>query len=192
MCPREGLTPPRLLADAMLGKLARWLRLLGYDTLYLQADDALLAHRARSEGRILLTRDRELAKRRGLETLLISSEILEEQLVQVLQAIGAPPEPARPRCMECNALLRELTPAEARGQVPIYVAQTQTEFHQCPTCLKITWPGTHWDGIQQRLERVRKTNSAICHLVKSAQVTPAPDTIRDGIGTPYRRKPAPR
>ncbi|MCD4738505.1 MAG: Mut7-C RNAse domain-containing protein [Anaerolineae bacterium] len=147
---------PRLLADAMLGKLARWLRLLGYDTLYLQADDALLAHRARCEERLLLTRDHELAERRGLDTLLISSEVLEEQLGQVLRAIGAPLEPARPRCMECNSPLRELTVAEARGQVPTYVAQTQTEFHQCPTCQRITWPGTHWDGIQQRLERVRK------------------------------------
>ncbi|MEA3310203.1 MAG: Mut7-C RNAse domain-containing protein [Chloroflexota bacterium] len=155
MCSQEENAAPSLLADAMLGKLARWLRLLGYDTLYLQVDDALLAHRARSEGRILLTRDRELVKRRGLHFLLISSEILEEQLVQVLQAVGPPPEPAGPRCMECNTPLREIPLAEARSQVPIYVAQTQTEFRQCPTCQRITWPGTHWDGIQQRLERVR-------------------------------------
>ena len=156
MLSQEAQSQPRLLADAMLGKLARWLRLLGYDTDYLQAEDELLAHRARNEGRILLTRDHELAARRGLETLLISSEELETQLVQVMQAIGPPPEPDQPRCMECNKPLTELAPAEVQGEVPIYVSQTETEFRQCPTCQKITWPGTHWDNIQQRLARVRQ------------------------------------
>ena len=149
--------PPPLLADAMLGKLARWLRLLGYDTVYLHAelaDDALLAHRARAEGRVLLTRDHELARRRGLETLLIHAQALDEQLTQVIQALGLPPDGAQPRCMACNAPLEELTPEDAAPHVPPYVAQTQTEFRRCPACSNITWPGTHWDNIQARLRSI--------------------------------------
>jgi len=138
----------------MLGKLARWLRLLGYDTLYLQADDDLLAHRARAEGRILLTRDQELARRRGLETLLIHAQILDEQLAQVVETLGPPPPAAAPRCMACNVPLEEITAAEAKPYVPSYVAQTQTAFRRCPVCGKVTWPGTHWDDIQARLESI--------------------------------------
>ena len=85
----------RLLADGMLGRLAKWLRLLGYDTAYdNHADDAELARRARAEGRVLLTRDRELSRRRGLRTLLIQSEVLEEQVQEVQNALG--PHPTRP------------------------------------------------------------------------------------------------
>jgi hypothetical protein len=149
-------TPP-LLADAMLGKLARWLRLLGYDTVYLhadQADDDLLAYRARAESRVLLTRDHELAKRRGLETLLIHAQTLDEQLIQVVQTLGPPADGTSPRCMACNAPLEEITPAEAEPHVPPYVAQTQTEFQRCPACGNITWPGTHWDNIQARLQSI--------------------------------------
>lgn len=153
----ETVPAPRLLADAMLGKLARWLRLIGYDTVYLradQADDDLLAHRTRAEDRILLTRDHELANRRGLETLLIHAQTLDAQLAQVIKTLGPPPDGAPPRCMACNVPLEEITPEEAKPHVPPYVAQTQTEFRRCPACGKITWPGTHWDDIQARLRPI--------------------------------------
>jgi hypothetical protein len=150
----EGSEVPPLLADAMLGKLARWLRLLGYDTVYMHDEDIAIAYRARAEGRVLLTRDRELAKRRGLETVLVEAQQLEPQLAQVVGEVGRPPAEALPRCMECNAPLEEITREEARPHVPPYVARTQHEFRRCPKCGRITWPGTHWEGIRQRLDRV--------------------------------------
>ena len=98
--------PLRLLADGMLGRLAKWLRLMGYDTAYDNAaDDHELARRSRAEGRVLLTRDTELAGRRGLRTLLIQSEILEEQEQEVQDALGPSPHPALSRCTVCNAEL---------------------------------------------------------------------------------------
>ncbi|RLC86949.1 MAG: hypothetical protein DRI37_06660 [Chloroflexi bacterium] len=148
-------TAPRFIADAMLGKLARWLRLLGYDTLYLQDDDATIAQRARAESRILLTRDHDLAARRGLRVILIASQELESQLVQVMREAGALPSDTPPRCMTCNVPLQDISPEEARESVPPYVAQTQHEFRRCPCCGRITWPATHWRGIQERLNRVR-------------------------------------
>jgi hypothetical protein len=150
----EGAQGPQLLADAMLGKLARWLRLLGYDTLYLKEDDDLLAYRARAEDRILLTRDHELANRRGLHTLLIHAQTLDEQLRQVVETIGPPTDGAPPRCMACNAPLEEITSTEAEPHVPPYVARTQSEFRRCTGCGKITWPGTHWDDIQARIQNI--------------------------------------
>ncbi len=143
----------RMLADAMLGKLARWLRLLGFDVEYAQLDDAALAARARAEGRLLLTRDHALAARRGLRVLLITSEVLEEQVAQVLETVGLPASDAVPRCMVCNVPLEVLSRAEAALHVPPYVARTQTRFRRCPRCGRITWPATHWEGIRERLAR---------------------------------------
>jgi uncharacterized protein with PIN domain len=144
----EGNTNPRFIADAMLGKLARWLRALGYDTLYLQGDDHFIAARARAEGRILLTRDTELAHRRGLGAILIESQKLRSQLTQVVQTVG-PPAPHTPaRCMHCNGSLHSLSLAQARPLVPPYVAETQKTFHQCQNCGRVYWQGTHWQKIQ--------------------------------------------
>lgn len=151
----ETESAPRLLADAMLGKLARWLRVLGYDTRYVQGDDTTVAHHARAEGRILLTRDRELIQRRGLRTLLIISQHLEAQIAQVIDEIG-PPLDATPRCMRCNVRLTSISVEQARPHVPPYVAETQSTFHQCSKCGKIYWQGTHWQGIKHRLQQARQ------------------------------------
>ena len=96
---------PRLIADAMLGKLARWLRVLGYDTLYMQGDDHFIAARARAEGRVLLTRDTELAHRKGLSAIYIKSQVLQDQLTQVVQHLDPPVQDTPSRCMKCNGSL---------------------------------------------------------------------------------------
>jgi len=146
--------PLRLLADGMLGKLAKWLRLLGYDTAYDNAaTDPELARRARAEGRTLLTRDRELAARRGLRTLLIQSEVLEEQVREVHEALGPPPGRVLSRCAVCNTALAPVSPAEVTGRVPPYVLSTQTEFHRCPGCGRVYWPGTHLQMMRDRMEK---------------------------------------
>jgi len=145
----------RLLADGMLGKLAKWLRLLGYDTAYDNAaSDPELARRARAEGRVLLTRDRELAARRGLHTLLIQSETLDEQIQEVRNALGPPPHPRFSRCVVCNAALEAASPAEIADRVPPYVLKTQTEFHRCPGCKRVYWPGSHLRGMIERMEKL--------------------------------------
>ena len=145
--------PLRLLADGMLGKLAKWLRLLGSDTAYDNtATDPELARRARAEGRVLLTRDRELATRRGLHTLLIRSQMLEEQIREVRDGIGPPPHPALSRCAVCNSVLTPVSPAQVADQVPPYVLRTQDEFHRCPGCGRVYWPGTHLHAMRAQME----------------------------------------
>ena len=144
--------PLRLLADGMLGRLARWLRLLGYDTAYENdADDLELARRARAEGRILLTRDRSLAARRGLQTLLIESERVQEQVRQVVEMLGPPLNPALSRCSLCNIPLEPATSQQVADRVPPYVLQTQKRFGVCPTCGRVYWAGTHLQHMKRYL-----------------------------------------
>ncbi len=137
----------------MLGRLAKWLRLLGYDTAFLNdASDHELARIARAERRILLTRDRALAARRGLDTLLIHSEQLDEQLEQVQDALGLPPVPSLSRCSVCNVALDDLSPAEAADRVPPYIRRTHSEFRHCPSCHRVYWPGSHVEAMDEQLE----------------------------------------
>jgi len=146
------------LADAMLGRLAKWLRILGYDTLYgARWDDNELARRARAEGRVLLTRDGELARRRGLRVLFISQQELEPQLAEVLAAYPPPLDGLFSRCPECNALLQDIPKEGVRGQVPPYVYETQQRFRQCPACQRFYWQGTHWQRMRERLAELEQS-----------------------------------
>jgi uncharacterized protein with PIN domain len=135
----------KFLADNMLGRLAIWLRLLGYDTAYHHdATDAQLARIARAENRVLLTRDVELTRRRGVRAVLIESEQMEEQLRQVFHALNLTAREAFSRCAECNSVLEEVSKESVRGQVPPYVFHTQERYRRCPRCARIYWRGTHW------------------------------------------------
>ena len=139
----------------MLGALARRLRWLGYDAEYRNdlPDEEMMAI-ARETGRLLVTRDRALAKRRGVRALFVAATELEDQVAAVVDALG--PSGAPPRCTVCNGELESLTREEAAPLVPPYVARTQTEFSRCRGCGRVYWPGTHWPGLQKW--RARLTN----------------------------------
>lgn len=137
----------------MLGRLAKWLRLLGYDTAYLPtADDHELARIARAEERVLLTRDVELTRRRGLRHVLIESERVEEQLLQVFNALNLGTRQAFSRCAECNVALSPVSKESVRDAVPPYVWQTQEHFLRCPLCARVYWRGTHWAHMLAQIE----------------------------------------
>jgi len=144
----------------MLGTLAKWLRILGYDTLYdPKLDDPQLVRLARAEDRILLTRDRPLARRRGLRVLLIASEDLDEQIRQVLVELELEPERRFSRCPVCNGLLETMGHDEARARVPAYVARTHTQFRHCSSCGRVYWQGSHWQRMEEHLARLRAAGS---------------------------------
>lgn len=152
----------RLLADAMLGKLAKWLRLLGYDTAYNPAwDDAAVVRLARAEGRIVLTRDRVLSERRGLQALLLTSDELEEQMAQIMNELHLPLAEAGSRCSICNAPLQPVAKSEVAERLPPYVLRTQEIFHRCPRCDRIYWPGGHWARMQPVLSKLRDAGSRV-------------------------------
>jgi uncharacterized protein with PIN domain len=142
----------------MLGTLAKWLRILGYDTRYdPDRDDHQLVRLARAEDRVLLTRDRELSRRRGVRSLLIASQDLDEQCLQVVTDLELDLDPDRSysRCPVCNEALERLEYDQAQARVPAYVARTRRSFKICPACHRIYWRGTHWQRMERRLARLR-------------------------------------
>ena len=148
-------SPTRFVVDGMLGSLARWLRILGYDADYdSQRDDPELARIARAENRVLLTRDHELANRRGVRSLLVESQSLDEQLDQVTSAFPPPPEQASARCPVCNTAMVEASREEVADRVPVYVLKHHHHFQRCPGCSRVYWRGSHWRNMQDRLDKV--------------------------------------
>ncbi len=153
----------RFLADAMVGKLGRWLRILGYDvsTFKRQAKQTCesrnkLLEKGRVENRLILTRDPYLLKQRNLPAcLFIQDDYLEDQLRQVLKDLHLKPEPFLNRCLDCNSPLVDIPKEEAKNRVPPYVFQTQTEFSECPHCKKIYWEGTHVERMIDRLKQIK-------------------------------------
>jgi len=145
----------RLVADAMLGSLARWLRTLGYDTLYDPSlSDHELVRLARQEGRVLLTRDTELVRRRNLNVLFVESGDWKAQIKQVLKTLRLPTSQPFTRCLECNELLVPISRSEAWGLVPPYVFANRDSFSLCPKCNKVFWPGTHRQHMEQTIREL--------------------------------------
>lgn len=136
----------RLLCDSMLGRLARWLRLLGYDAPLLKPIPAQAP-----PGDHLLTRRRAWQGRSGV--LFIAHDRLEDQLSQVLAELELKPDPARffSRCLDCNVPVEPLARREAAGRVPDYILDTAEGFTQCPRCGKVFWPGSHGKRAGERL-----------------------------------------
>ena len=138
----------------MLGKLAKWLKILGFDARYSpRADDDDLLALARSEGRTLLTRDRALLQRaKGIPSLMIIGERWEDQVRQVLAHFKLR-DTVRPytRCLECNVELMPLAKDQAANLVPPFVLERADSFSLCPSCGRVFWPGTHFDAMEAKL-----------------------------------------
>jgi uncharacterized protein with PIN domain len=147
---------PRLAADAMLGRLARWLRLLGLDVSWrADIDDADLVRHAIEEGRVLVTRDRGLAEAfRVADLLVLRAEQPEAQLRELCAALDLPRH-FRPftRCSLCNVELVSAAPASVRGEVPERILREKTSFRRCPACARVYWRGSHTDRLLERVER---------------------------------------
>jgi hypothetical protein len=150
----------RILCDRMLGSLAKWLRWLGHDTEYagrVQEEADVLA-RASGEGRTLVTRSSPLAARarkRGVETVLIESRELDQQLEEAARALGVVDGEILGRCGECNHKLEDAARDAVAGIVPAEVLSRHSEFWICPGCGRTYWEGTHFRGIEERIARLR-------------------------------------
>jgi uncharacterized protein with PIN domain len=154
------LDAPKFIVDCNVGKLTKWLRLMGYDARFFDgSDDSQLVTIAKDEGRVILTRDTQIMKRRVITTgkikaVLIQSDEPERQIRQVIEALELDCQ-FKPftLCLECNQPLVERKKEEIKDLVPPYVFKTQSQFRQCPTCKRIYWRGTHWRAMTRRLEK---------------------------------------
>jgi hypothetical protein len=152
----DPVTTPRFVADHMLGSLARWLRMIGYDTIYDKGlDDKGMAELARTENRFLLTRDKELAKEPG--ALLLEQDDLDSQLKATGAKFGLKYNEGLIRCSTCNGDLLQLPKEEAKAVVPEGAYAGNDKFWKCSKCGKIFWKGSHWLGIMDRLKKLSLT-----------------------------------
>ncbi len=146
----------KFIVTKELGKLAKWLRILGYDSAYYQKKDAPgLIIKALREERVLLTRSPGLSRYKGVRTVIIKHDHVEDQIEQVTDELELPlkEEEVFRICVECNAPLEDISKKNAEGKVPEYVFRAQEEFKQCPKCDKIFWKGTHRDMVSGWLEK---------------------------------------
>jgi len=148
----------KFIADCMLGKLARWVRILGYDTLYDRAlRDADLLQKALETGRILLTRDTRLFAKIPLNAgLFIQSDHLAEQLQQVVLALHLDVScDVLTRCLACNTELQQVEKSAVEPDVPDFIFHTHNDFARCPRCGKIYWKGSHQAHIWERVRQLK-------------------------------------
>jgi len=151
-------TPPKFLCDDNLGKLARFLRMLGYDTFFEKTlSDARLLSTMLKEDRVVLTRDRKLAKKLPAgQFLLIETDSPEEQLISVIQQFQLKPDRDDffSRCLECNERCVEVSRGEVKDRVFPFVLKSHESFTQCPVCNRIYWPGSHYKAMVDKLESI--------------------------------------
>jgi uncharacterized protein with PIN domain len=148
---------PRFIADVMLGRLAKWLRVAGFDVLYSNrfSDEELIAISNR-EGRVLLSRDTRLLIRKPVkEFIFLESQDIQMQIRQVfatmrILSLSFP----LTRCLSCNEALIETARESVRDSVPVFVYKTQMRFKSCPKCGKIFWAGTHRSSVIRTLEKL--------------------------------------
>ncbi len=148
----------KFIADAMLGRLARWLRFLGFDTLYYpDIRDARLISIAREEDRFILTRDTRLIQIKGLEDyLLIHSNNTLQQLIEVIETLQLKECRFPGRCVACNGLLKTVPDKnEVRDSVPEYVFLSSNMFSRCGDCGRVYWEGSHAGHFKEMLEKIK-------------------------------------
>ncbi len=164
----------KFIVDHNVGKLVKWLRLLGYDTVFFAgADDADMVARALKEKRVMLTRDTGIMERwvvtsGKLKAILIKSEVPEEQIQQVVQTLRLDFKPFT-RCLECNQTLTPTGQEAVKGRVPPYVFKTQEQYMECPNCHRIYWRGTHWQAMVKKLARLTQAQLPDSPEIKDEQ-----------------------
>ena len=149
---------PCFAAEKTLGKLAKWLRLLGFDTVYESALTGEKFINTLEKDRILLTRTRRMRQQlTDRKLIFIESDHLGQQLNQVFHELGLTAKQTRPftRCLQCNVLIVAVAKTELWGRVPDFIYEAHEQFNRCPQCDRIYWPGSH----------TRRSHEKICQLL---------------------------
>lgn len=152
----------KFIADGMLGKLTRWLRMLGHNVKYSnKLDDAQLIAIAKKERRILLTRDLELyqqATAKGVQAFYVDGQTEAENLAKIAQKFGISldVDMKRSRCPKCNAQVKPIPKEKVAGRVEETTYAHYNEFWECPKCGQVYWQGAHWTRIRKTLETAKE------------------------------------
>jgi len=159
----------KFIADNNVGKLARWLRLIGYDTLlFKQKNDGRMIKTALNEDRVILTKDTQFMKRRlvtngQLKAILIKQDDPKTQIQEVVKTLDLNYH-FKPfsLCLECNQTLIARGKEEVQSLVPPHVLETQTQYTECPACHRIYWQGTHWQAMVKKLQDLQREGGENC------------------------------
>lgn len=151
----------KFIVDNNAGKLVKWLRMMGYDTLFFEdKDDWQMLRIALNEERVILTRDTEVIRRGAIasgriKAIFIDSDIPVEQIRQVVENLDLDYH-SRPFsiCLECNQSLENTDKSEVEDRVPPYVFRTQDKYMECPACHRIYWRGTHWQTMNEKMDNL--------------------------------------
>ena len=158
-------TEPRFVVDVNVGRLAKWLRVMGYDTLFPKENgDNQLVRIALMENRVLVTRDAEIARRPDdrtgqMEETLIEKDDLRSQLRQLVRDLELDLPSGFSRCVRRNEPLRPIVKQDFVDRLPTYVVLTQPKFFECQECRRVYWPGTDWTNMMSELSQVYREAS---------------------------------
>jgi uncharacterized protein len=150
---------PKFMVDQNVGKLVKWLRLMGYDAVFFEGEtDTEMVSIALAENRIILTRDTHIPERRlviggQVKVVLFETDEPGEQIRILIENLRLGEE-AQPftRCLEDNQILEARSKEEVEKRVPPYVFETREQYMECPKCHRIYWKGTHWQAMNRTLE----------------------------------------
>jgi hypothetical protein len=147
----------KLLLTKELGRLAKWLRILGLDAEYsTENKSASIIIQALREGRVILTRNHRLPAGRGIKIIILKKEKIKEQLAEALRELNVNPSSQQmfSRCTICNKELVSIDKEKVKEKIPEYVFNTQNEFFICGVCNRIYWQGTHWGNVSSIIKEL--------------------------------------
>lgn len=153
----------KFITNGMLGKLSRWLRMLGHNVKYSPTlNDEQLIKIAKKEHRTLLTRDLELYRQaitKGTEAFLVEGTTEAEKLANLAKRfdLNLEIDVTVSRCPKCNTRIKPIPKDRVIDKVPLGTSSKYEEFWECPSCGQVYWRGSHWRGIETTLREARRT-----------------------------------
>ena len=162
----------KFIVDINVGKLVKWLRMMGYDALlFRETDDGIMIKIALRQNRVVLTKDSQIMKRRVVTTgklkiLLLEGDNSRTQLRRVVNALDLNYN-FKPlsRCLVCNRLLVISDNDNISNKVPPYIFANQSQYRRCPSCHRVYWQGTHWQAMIEELRKLTSEKKIHCEAV---------------------------
>jgi len=146
----------KFLCDQMLGTLAKWLRIYGFDTFYVkrEMDDSEILKISKKENRVLITKDKELiynARREQIRVIELQEVNLDNQIKNILENVKFQKTSVLTRCLICNGLLSKIDKKDVKNKAPPKVFENHKDFLFCNTCKKVYWKGTHYKKMLEKI-----------------------------------------
>ena len=147
----------KFLLTSELGRLAKWLRILGFDAEYTrEKNTGSVIIRALRDGRIILTRNHHFPKRTGIRILTLRSQALKSELAETIKELklAVNDDMMFSRCTICNKELVNIERSRVAGRVPEYIYEANEKFLTCPKCSRVYWQGSHWGNVSSTLKEI--------------------------------------